>query len=162
MNRLIRTTLFKHSQHIACYFAVKNEFDCAPIMKAIWEAKKNCYLPILSTSKTLNFGLYESHTSLKTNRFHVFEPDVSSYFPAEQLDIVLMPLVAFDLQGGRLGMGGGYYDRTFQFLHHKTSRKPFILGLAYEFQKMKHIPIDLWDVSMDGVLTEEKLYLFSA
>ena len=132
----------------------------APIMTAIWEAKKNCYLPILSKSQTLVFGAYESHTMLKTNRYHIPEPDISSYFPLEQLDLVLMPLVGFDLQGHRLGMGGGYYDRTFQFLLDKKIRKPFMLGLAYELQKVEHIPMDSWDISMDGVLTEEKLYLF--
>lgn len=71
-----------------------------------------------------------------------------------------MPLVGFNLQGHRLGMGGGYYDRTFQFLRDETIHKPFMLGLAYELQKMEYIPVDPWDISMDGVLTEEKLYLF--
>jgi 5-formyltetrahydrofolate cyclo-ligase len=157
---LVNTTLFKHNQNFACYVAVENEFDCAPIMKAVWEAKKNCYLPILSKTSTLAFGVYESDTILKLNRYHILEPDTSSYFPLEQLDVVLMPLVGFDLQGHRLGMGGGYYDRTFQFLLDKTIRKPFMLGLAYEFQKIEHIPTDPWDVAMDSVLTEEKLYLF--
>lgn len=160
MNRLVDTTLFKNSQRIACYFAQESEFDCGPIMTAILEAKKNCYLPILSKASTLAFSVYEHSTILKFNRYHILEPDTSSYFPLEQLDLVLMPLVGFDLQGHRLGMGGGYYDRTFQFLHDKTIRKPFMLGLAYELQKMEHLPTDPWDVSMDGVLTEEKLYLF--
>jgi 5-formyltetrahydrofolate cyclo-ligase len=160
MNRLVDSTLFKHSQNIACYFAVENEFDCAPIVKAIWGAKKNCYLPILSETNTLEFALYDSHTDLKFNRYRILEPDTSLYFPSDQLDLVLMPLVGFDLQGHRLGMGGGYYDRTFQFLHDKTIRKPFLLGLAFEFQKMEQIPVDPWDISMDGVLTEKQLYLF--
>lgn len=160
MNRLIDTILFKNSQSIACYFAQDSEFDCTPIIKAIWRAKKNCYLPILSKSQSLSFGAYESDTILKKNRYHIPEPDTSWYFPLEQLDLVLLPLVGFDLQGHRLGMGGGFYDRTFQFLRGKTTPKPFMLGLAYELQKIEHIPIDPWDVSMDGVLTEEKLYLF--
>lgn len=160
MNRLVNTALFKHSQHIACYFAVGNEFDSAPLMKAIWDAKKNCYLPILSKTNTLEFALYDSHTVLKSNRYCILEPDTSLYFPLDQLDLVLMPLVAFDLQGHRLGMGGGYYDRTFQFLQDNIIPKPFMLGLAYEFQKMEHMPVDPWDISMNGVLTEEQLYLF--
>ncbi len=159
-NRLVNASLFKESQHIACYFAAESEFDCAPMMTAIWDAKKSCYLPILAKTSTLAFGVYENHTILKPNRYHILEPDTSSYFPLEQLDLVLMPLVGFDLQGHRLGMGGGYYDRTFQFLRDKTIRKPFLLGLAYELQKMDNIPIDSWDVGMDGVLTEEQLYLF--
>ena len=157
------TALFKKSQHIACYFAVAHEFDCMPIMKAIWQTGKNCYLPKLSSlsKDALQFCQYDEKTQLKLNKYRIQEPDTLSYFPAEQLDLVLMPLVGFDLQGHRLGMGAGYYDRTFQFLHKQTSPKPFMLGLAYELQKITNIPSDSWDVSMDGVLTEEQLYLFS-
>jgi 5-formyltetrahydrofolate cyclo-ligase len=130
------------------------------MIEAIWDAQKNCYLPILSKTSTLEFALYDGHTVLKHNRYRILEPETSLYFPSDQLDLVLMPLVGFDLQGHRLGMGGGYYDRTFKFLQDNTIRKPFMLGLAYELQKMEQIPVDPWDISMDGVLTEEQLYLF--
>lgn len=160
MNRLVNTELFKHSQHIACYFAEKSEFDCAPMISAIWETKKNCYLPILSETNTLEFAIYDSHTTLNLNRYRILEPDTSSFFPLDQLDLVLMPLVGFDLQGHRVGMGGGFYDKTFQFLLNKTIHKPFLLGLAYEAQKIECIPSDPWDISMNGVLTEDELYLF--
>jgi len=160
VNRLIDTPLFQHSQNIACYFAEESEFDCAPIIAAIWGAKKNCFLPILSETNLLKFSAYDSNTILKFNRYRILEPETSLHFPAEQLDLVVMPLVGFDLQGHRLGMGGGYYDKTFQFLHDKTIQKPFLLGLAYELQKMENIPMDPWDISMDGMLTEEELYFF--
>ncbi len=160
-NQLIATDLFKHSQHIACYLAQDNEFDCMPIIKVIWQAKKNCYLPVLSTVEkhTLIFAAYEPNTKLKVNRYHIPEPDTLLHFPEKELDLVLMPLVGFDLTGHRLGMGKGYYDRTFQFLQDQQIKKPFLLGLAYEVQKLEYVPTDTWDIAMDGVLTEEQLYL---
>jgi 5-formyltetrahydrofolate cyclo-ligase len=161
-NRLVKMLHFKNSQNIACYFAQASEFDCAPMIKAIWEAKKNCYLPIISEvdGRTLAFGSYHPDSPLKPNRYGIDEPDTLAYFPLNQLDLVMMPLVGFDLQGHRLGMGGGCYDRSFQFLHDNKSHKPFMLGLAYELQKIEHVPTDPWDIGMDGVLTEDELYLF--
>lgn len=160
-DQLTKTSLFRNSQHIACYLAQENEFDCASIISKIWEAEKNCYLPILSDLKTLAFAPYKNTTPLTFNRYHIPEPDTSSRFPAEKLDLVLMPLVGFDLEGHRLGMGGGYYDRTFQFLRNQK-HIPFLLGIAYELQKIESIPVESWDISMDGVLTEERLYLFQS
>lgn len=158
----IKSALFNNSQHIACYFAQENEFDSFPIINAIWEAKKKCYLPMLSKKQnnTLEFGIYEKNTALKFNRYHIAEPDVLLDFPKDQLDLVLMPLVGFDLKGHRLGMGAGYYDRTFQFVRDQQVLKPFMLGLAYESQKVPHVPTEHWDLTMNGVLTEKRLYLF--
>lgn len=161
-NRLVNTPLFKKSRHVACYFAQENEFDCAPIIQEVWRTKKKCYLPILSKRKhgSLEFCLYQKDTPLILNRYHIAEPDAVSLFPPDQLDLVIMPLVGFDLEGHRLGMGGGYYDRTFYFLRKNDSPRPFMLGLAYEVQYYSTILTEEWDVAMDGMLTEKKLYLF--
>jgi 5-formyltetrahydrofolate cyclo-ligase len=78
------------------------------------------------------------------------------------LDVILMPLVAFDGQGNRLGMGAGYYDRTLAFLRHRRHwRKPRIIGLAYEFQRMPALPAEPWDVPLDGIITEAGFYKIS-
>lgn len=151
--------LFKDSEHIACYFAQENEFDCTPIIHAVWRAKKKCYLPLL-LKNSLEFGIYEKNTPLRLNRYNIAEPDVASNFPKDQLDLVCMPLVGFDLDGHRLGMGGGYYDRTFEFIRDQHVAKPFMLGLAYEAQRLPRVPVESWDIPMDGVLTEKQLYIF--
>lgn len=156
---LVNNAVFKSSQHIACYFSQKNEFDTGPLIEAAWAARKNCYLPILSNKGILLFAAYDQHTALTPNRFNILEPSSINIFPIEEFDMVLMPLVGFDLQGHRLGMGGGYYDKTFEFLHHKKLTKPFLLGLAFETQKMENIPTESWDISMNGVLTEKQLYI---
>lgn len=76
------------------------------------------------------------------------------------LDLILMPLVAFDIQGNRLGMGGGYYDRTLEFLKiRRVWNKPFVTGIAYEFQKIDAIAFSSWDIPMNCIITDNNIYL---
>lgn len=157
----LKSHLFQSYQHIACYASQADEFDCTPIIHAVWAAQKNCYLPILPevTEKKLEFVPYHSGDSLRFNRYNIFEPVYSSYFPVEKLDIALVPLLGFDSNGSRLGRGGGYYDATFSYFLDKDIKKPFLLGLGYEAQKMTELPNDSWDVKLDGVLTEQGLII---
>lgn len=152
---LAASTLFQASQHIACYIASPEEFDCHPLIEMIWKKQKNCYLPILLQENELGFSHYLPQDPLAPNRYKILEPSHPQIFPKEELDLVLLPLVGFDFKGNRLGMGAGYYDKTFAF--HKD--KPFLLGLGYEIQKIEEITADPWDIPLDGVLTESKLYL---
>ncbi len=78
---------------------------------------------------------------------------------AQELDLVFLPLVAFDRVGHRVGMGGGYYDRTFAFVQ-QMHHKPILIGLAYEMQQVDGLPFCTWDIPLDGVLTEKQLRLF--
>ena len=155
--------LFKRSHHIACYLAVNNEFDTSPIIEAIWLAKKFCYLPVLTKEqeKSLFFVRYEQGDPLHRNRYSILEPiNISQKISPDQLDITITPLVAFDLLGHRLGTGGGYYDRTFAFLHETTEKKPHMLGLAYAAQQTQHLPFDPWDILLEGVITEQSIIIF--
>ncbi len=160
---LLEHPIFSTRQHIACYLSQMDEFDCTPIIQAIWQLGKKCYLPILPSQqkKTLEFAAYQPDTLLQRNKYNIFEPVNSETITPEKLDLVIVPLVAFDLQGHRIGMGGGYYDRTFAFKQ-KTAfiTKPYLLGLAYELQKLSALPYDQWDVLLQGTLTEKKLYDF--
>lgn len=158
---LTTNSLFQNSHHIACYFGQEDEFDCAAIIQEIWRLGKTCYLPALSLQQPncLEFIVYHEKDPLRLNRYHIFEPENGARISAENLDLVIVPLVAFDLQGHRIGMGGGYYDRTFAFKKKQTG-KPYLLGLGYDFQKVDAVPNDAWDVLLDGVLTEKKLLLF--
>lgn len=124
-------------------------------MEAIWQAKKQCYLPVLTSENTLQFIHYEKGDALQENRYSIPEPVNRQHeIPAEQLDIVMAPLVAFDLHGYRLGAGGGYYDKTFSFKHEK--KNPEIIGWSYALQQAESLPHDEWDVDMDGVVTEKE------
>lgn len=151
--------LFKESQHIACYLSYKTEFDSSPIIEAIWQAKKKCYVPVVSSDEShlLNFVHYQYGDPLHTNRYSILEPiHIVDRINPENLDLVIMPVVAFDREGHRLGFGGGYYDRTFAFMINGNI-KPILIGLGYASQETKELPSDEWDVKLSQILTEQTL-----
>lgn len=161
-SQLITHSSFLASKNIGCYLATEEEFDCKPIIQAIWHTQKNCYLPILSSQeKFLAFGLYRPEDKLHLNRYKILEPENTLEISAAKLDLALIPLVGFDLKGNRLGMGGGCYDRTFAFLLEKKPSKPRLIGLAYENQLLDNLPQEEWDVPLCGVLTEKRFLLFN-
>jgi len=156
-----KSDLFITSQHIACYLPRTVEFDCTPMIQTIWEAKKSCYIPILvSEDAGLQFAHYQVETPVILNRYKILEPESAHIFSALKLDVVILPLVGFDDEGNRLGMGGGYYDRTFAFLRNNTVKKPVLIGLGYECQRVRLLPHDEWDIKLDGMLTEKGLHFY--
>lgn len=151
-----KAALFTRSAHIACYLAVRDEFDATPLIEAIWLAKKHCYLPVLSAEKEkeLSFVRYRYGDALRLNHHGILEPShPSQRIQPQDLDLVILPLIAFDRFGHRLGTGGGYYDRTFADL----SMREKLIGLGYAIQEVDQLPADPWDVLMGGVLTEKEL-----
>lgn len=155
---------FQKCQHFAFYAPCHNEFDTQPLIDMIWRAKKNCYLPVLASdkTKTLAFYSYAQNDALIANQYGIPEPTTQdkSPFPLEKLEVVFVPVVGFDLKCHRLGTGGGYYDRSFAFLLSQTKpRSPCLIGLAYLCQAVDLLPVDTWDVPLDGILTEKKLIL---
>ncbi|EKD54540.1 MAG: hypothetical protein ACD_60C00072G0009 [uncultured bacterium] len=154
--------LFQHSQHIACYYPMQDEFDCLPIIQHIWRAEKKCYLPsLVADEKKLDFFSYQQNDSLQLNRYKIPEPVNKKKIAIEQLDIVLMPLVGFDLAGHRLGMGLGYYDKTFDFLRTSANKACYLFGLAFTVQCVDSLPYDSWDIPLDGVITEKNIIYFA-
>ncbi len=122
----------------------------------IWRDKKQCYLPVLDADKQLAFFRYDKRDPLKENQYGIPEPvNRDAQIAAVDLDLVILPLLAFDEHGNRLGTGGGYYDRTFSVLHDKQQKKPFMLGVGYALQQADNLPADEWDIRLDGVLTEK-------
>lgn len=160
--------LFSNSNNIACYLACNGEVNVFPIMQQIWAQKKNCYLPVVNPLdiKHLAFVLYQEHDQLKTGRLGIPEPtyDQSKIIAPESLDLVIAPLVGFDADCNRLGQGGGCYDCTFAFKSTESAksldnhRKPCLLGVAYEWQKVPHLASAHWDVKLDMVVTEKNVY----
>lgn len=159
-----RHPLFLRSHHIAFYLPNDGEMDLSPLIARARAMGKRCYLPVLSPlyHNRLWFAPYHAGAPLLLNRFGIPEPDAnwSAMRRAWSLDLILTPLVAFDAAGNRLGMGGGYYDRTLAYLTRRRHwRKPHLLGTAYAFQQVEALPHASWDVPLQGIATEEALYL---
>lgn len=152
----------RRPRKVACYLANDGELDLAPLLKSLRASRRRVYLPALH-GRTLRFLPYDDDTPLVPNRFGIPEPDVPPRrrCRARDLDLVLMPLVAYDAAGNRLGMGGGYYDRAFSYLRHRSVwKKPLLIGIGYEFQRLPSLPSQPWDVQLHGVATEQRLYHF--
>lgn len=152
----VQSDLFKNNQQIACYLSNDYEIETIPMINALWRAQKKCYLPLIHPEKPglLLFQLFTAQDPLSMNRFHIAEPvfNPARQILPEHLDLVLMPVDAFDKKGHRIGKGGGYYDRTFSFK--KPNQKPILCGVAYAIQEIAKIENNTWDVIMDAILTE--------
>ena len=153
--------LILRSQRIAAYLASDGEIDPLPLLEYLWSSGKQIYLPVLVpfSRQKLWFAGFNRNDMLERNRFGIPEPVKRDLIKPCALDLVLTPLVAFDPAGHRVGMGGGFYDRTFAFLQRRQHwRKPRMFGLAYELQKQTCIEPNNWDVPLNAIATETRLY----
>lgn len=163
--RIASSKTFTQSKHIAFYLTNDGELDLNLLIQHAWQQGKKCYLPVLAEPNTnkLWFVPYTPETKLKNNRFGISEPIHSHSTRLRKtlsLDLILMPLVAFDEQGNRVGMGGGFYDRSLAFLRQRQYwHKPNLLGVAYDFQKQGQLETNPWDIPLQAVATEKALYL---
>jgi len=160
VSRLVRA-----SRRVALYLPNDGEIDPQPLMERLRTLDKNCFLPILSRLRhdRLWFAPFQPDTPLALNRFGIPEPVVPAreWVRAQELDVVLMPLVGFDDRGNRLGMGGGFYDKSLGFLHtRKVWRKPHLIGLAHDFQRVDQLEAFPWDVPLQAVVTDRTIYSF--
>ncbi|TXR54801.1 5-formyltetrahydrofolate cyclo-ligase [Reinekea thalattae] len=148
----------KQQLKIALYYASDGEIDLSDFIDYCALRNIELYLPVIHALKpTLWFGRYTPDTPMYNNRFGIPEPATKLAIEPWQLSMVLMPLVGFDSDGGRLGMGGGFYDRTFAGLN-RWPRKPKLIGVAHECQKVDKIPTESWDLALDGVITDQNSY----
>jgi 5-formyltetrahydrofolate cyclo-ligase len=161
-SNITRQRVYRNSQHIACYLANDGEIDPSPIIEHAWHLGKQVYLPVLSPLRnSLYFSHFEAGSRLRLNRYNIPEPiaSPSQWKRAAQLDLLLLPLVAFDTQGNRMGMGGGFYDRTLSYMQHRQHwKKPTLIGLAHEIQKVGQLKVQSWDIPLDQIVTERRRY----
>ena len=152
---------FKKAKRIAFYQAIDGEINPFSLMKLAWHHHKQCYLPVLRRfpNQELGFIRVYPHSRLHRHRFGFKEPKSKRMLFAYQLDMVCLPLVGFDAYGQRLGMGGGFYDRSFARLPKKRVYK---LGLAHDCQKVEKLTSEVWDIPLNAIITPSQSIKLSA
>ncbi|MEH4797735.1 5-formyltetrahydrofolate cyclo-ligase [Atlantibacter hermannii] len=142
------------AQTVAAFLSFDGELDTRPLIEGLWRAGKKVYLPVLHpfSAGNLLFLRYFPDSDLVLNHFKIHEPalDVRHVLPLNKLDVLITPLVAFDATGQRLGMGGGFYDRTLQ---NWRAHGLFPVGYAHDCQQVDALPVEEWDIPLPAVIT---------
>jgi 5-formyltetrahydrofolate cyclo-ligase len=146
---------FRRAEYLACYLSARYEVDTWEIISRAWQLKKRVFAPVCEKNFRMHFVEITPETEIRTNSFGIYEPDEGDEVTARMLDVVITPLVAFDANLHRVGMGGGYYDRTFSFLRHRSTwLHPKLVGVAFACQEVSEIPPNPWDIPLFTVITE--------
>jgi 5-formyltetrahydrofolate cyclo-ligase len=158
-----RHRLLLRAHRIGFYLPMLEEIDLLPLINAALWLGRECYLPVVPrrSASRLWFSRLTPLPHWYENRFGIHEHWSPHRLRAQRLDVLFMPLVGFDAYGNRLGMGGGFYDASLSYLRHRRAfRKPRLIGVAYDFQRVDSLPKEPWDVPLDAVLTDRALYRF--
>jgi 5-formyltetrahydrofolate cyclo-ligase len=151
---------FRRARRVAVFLAFDGEPSLCGVIAAAAARGKRVYAPVL-TGARMHFAELDTRVGLATNFFGILEPRVGGPIDPRELDLVLTPLVAFDDRGVRVGVGRGYYDRCFAFLLNRRQwRRPKLVGVAYERQRVGGLPRQAWDVPLCAVVTEAGLRRF--
>lgn len=167
-------TALQQAQHIALYLTNDAELDTSLLIAWLWQQGKQLYLPVLHPFAPgyLLFQRYSADTTMRPNPFGILEPvlNCSQICPLSQLSLICLPLVASDAAGNRMGMGGGFYDRTLAQLPAFSEplplqacgqrlQRPMLVGLAHQCQQLEALPQQAWDIPLHAVLTPKKFFI---
>lgn len=162
-----RSKFFTNRQRLALYYSIGNEVDLEHLFHYAWALNKTIFLPVLSRFPKghLWWIKFIEQTPLYLNRYQIPEPVHPAHArrtKLRSLDVVFMPLVAFDDFGNRLGMGGGFYDRSLSRSFRRTTswHRPVRVGVAYSWQQVPQISVESWDIPLDAVVTEHGITWF--
>jgi len=158
-----KQTTFLRARRVGAYWSTNGEIDPFPLLQQAPTRRWRCFLPVLRAypQRKLWFLEYRPDDPLANNRLGIPEPRLRNRrirLPWT-LDLLLVPLVGFDAQCNRLGMGGGYYDRTLAYLCRRRHwRRPRLIGIAHECQRVETLTPNPWDVPLDMIVTEAHIY----
>jgi len=144
---------------VAAFVAFRGEPDLRPALAALSEAGRRIWMPVVDGDRML-FRRWRPDVRMRPNRYGIPEPVDTRACPPERLELVLAPLVAYSPRGQRLGMGAGYYDRTFEFAARAPEHGAWMVGVAYALQQVDSLPTESWDVPLGAVVTERGLQVF--
>jgi len=154
-DRVIHSHEFMACRTLACFLPMEDEVDVTRVIERGWRAKKRIFVPVCDMRGNMFFRQIRPKTELRKNNFGIWEPATGPSIDAKAIDIVITPLVAFDDECHRIGMGGGYFDRCFYFLRHRKNwLRPKLIGVAFRCQKVEKIEPNPWDIRLCRVITE--------
>lgn len=151
--------VFRRGRHVALYLPMRGEVDVRPCFEVARRRGARVYVPRIASRRRrqMLFAPWREGAGRRTNAFGIVEPgSAAGARPVIGLDVVVLPLVGFDADGNRLGMGAGYYDRALRRRLERRAawRRPRLIGVAYACQQLPAIPASPWDVPLDLVVTE--------
>ncbi len=157
----LRHRLLMGKRRAGFYVPTRQEFDVLPLLERALALGAACFLPIVPGRgrKKLWFTRLGERPSWRVNRYGIpeYHPPAPRKCRAGSLETLFLPLLGFDAEGWRIGMGGGYYDASLAALRNRQHwRKPRLIGVAYAVQEVDRVPRDAWDVPLDGILTERR------
>ncbi len=166
LDKAINEYLLNHAEQarpivIAAYSAFDGEPDLAPALMQLEEQGTKVALPVIMDEpgrSAIAFRQWTRNSELKINRYGISEPSGTPEVLMTEIDLALIPLVAWDESGARLGMGASFYDRLFQPFGGLP--RPARIGVAYQVQKIDRVPMDPWDIRLHGVLSESGWFTF--
>lgn len=161
-HQFLRHIQLSAGDNVALYFTNDGELDTSPLIHALWQRGINLYLPRLHpfSAGNLVFLRYQPDTPMVSNQYGILEPklNILQIMDPRQLDAIITPLVAFDDLGNRMGMGGGYYDRTL------SSRDPInyatAIGYAHNCQQVECLATEHWDIPLEMIVTPNRVFDF--
>lgn len=154
--RFAALPVWRTARRIGLYLPADGEIDVRPLAQLAWSQDKAVYLPVVGAAGAMDFARWSKRQKLRANRYGIPEPVVARRHRLSpgRLDLLVMPLVAFDRNGIRLGMGGGYYDRALA----ARPRRPMLTGAAFAAQQVERIPPMPWDIPLDLIVTERRVF----
>ena len=160
VRNLKRMRAYRRARNLAVYLGIDGEVDLGTLVEHARSSGKAVFVPVLAQNG-LRFVEADPCITLLRNRFGIPEPVDGRRIDPRALDLVLTPLVAFDAHGNRLGMGKGYYDRSFRFLKFRRCwRKPKLIGIGFDFQRIERLRPQQWDVPLWGAVTNTRVDYF--
>jgi 5-formyltetrahydrofolate cyclo-ligase len=159
--RVDAAQLLRPGRRVGLYLSMSEEIDTAPLLRLARARGCHIALPRIVSLRHDRMRFYEWTGALKRGAFGIHEPTGQRIHAARELDIVFLPLVGFDPQGNRIGMGRGFYDRHFaQRLRLTRYRRPLLVGVAYDAQQVAALPYATHDVPLDAIVTESSIRRF--
>jgi len=153
-DNVLSHSYFSKSQTIAIYYALDHEVKIISLVNA----NQTFAMPVIQANKKMVFKSFNNQSNFTKNQYGILEPKNGHLINPKEIDLCLLPLVGFNRNGSRLGMGEGYYDRFFEFNHSQI--KPTILaGIAYDFQEDDTIVAESWDIPLDIIFTNKEVII---